>query len=520
MALSLLTLKVLKRPFEARWVTRKAHWVQLLMHSAVFIYWSRYDPLVVDVAPLILAQLPLAYLLDMTLAWSRNRVWSAGLGPLPIVGSVNLFLWFKPEHYHWQLAMIALAFMGRELLQWERGGRRRHIFNPSGLALTLASLALIIGDGSREMTWGQEIATHLQLAPYMFELIFGLGVIVQLAFGVVWTTLSAALTLWGLEALWSWSYGEWFFTDTVIPISVFLGMNLLITDPATSPKSALGKALFGALYGLCVMPLFMLLGALGQPTFFDKLLQVPLCNLLAPRLDQLAARLNAWGGARAAQLSLGSRPAVLLWGLCFVALRPSLVSHPGLEPESWMSRCEAGESYACRGLWHSLEKGCGLLKNERCLQLAMRLADPEALNRDLDRALQLLNLSCQRGHEESCQRKRELLTPPELEAAELPEPAALERSFSEACERGSAPGCANLGLMHLQGQARAPSPQRARELHEKACALKLAQACGRLAVLYARGIGGEPDPQRAQEASKRACELGDGVSCLALKGSR
>jgi len=74
--------------------------------------------------------------------------------------------------------------------------------------------------------------------------------------------------------------------------------------------------------------------------------------------------------------------------------------------------------------------------------------------------------------------------------------------------------------MHLQGQASAPSPQRARELHETACALKLAQACGRLAVLYARGIGGEPDPQRAQEASKRACELGDGVSCLALKGSR
>ena len=56
-------------------------------------------------------------------------------------------------------------------------------------------------------------------------------------------------------------------------------MHLLFTDPSTAPRTELGRMIFGALYGLSTIALYELLGAAGLPTFYDKLLQVPLLNL-------------------------------------------------------------------------------------------------------------------------------------------------------------------------------------------------------------------------------------------------
>ena len=84
-----------------------------------------------------------------------------------------------------------------------------------------------------------------------------------------------------------------YFVDSEIPTAVFLGLHLLVTDPSTSPRTPLGRAIFGVLYGLGVFALYALLGALGLPTFYDKLLCVPLLNL-AGAGDRSA------GGARSA----------------------------------------------------------------------------------------------------------------------------------------------------------------------------------------------------------------------------
>lgn len=53
-------------------------------------------------------------------------------------------------------------------------------------------------------------------------------------------------------------------------------MHLLFTDPSTSPRTELGRIIFGALYGLSTVALYVLLGKAGLPTFYDKLLQVPI----------------------------------------------------------------------------------------------------------------------------------------------------------------------------------------------------------------------------------------------------
>ena len=74
-----------------------------------------------------------------------------------------------------------------------------------------------------------------------------------------------------------------------MPAAVFLGMHLLFTDPSTSPRSELGRIIYGVMYGLGVVALYGLLGQIGAPTFYDKLLAVPLMNMTIQLID-VAAR--------------------------------------------------------------------------------------------------------------------------------------------------------------------------------------------------------------------------------------
>ena len=136
---------------------RKQHYVQACAHSAILLYWGAYWRPVYDAAYLIAAQVIFAYAFDMLLSWSRRDTYTLGFGPFPIVLSMNLFLWFKQEWFIWQFVMIAVAFTAKALLQWERGGRRTHVFNPSAFALTVMSLGLLIA-GASDVTWGREIA--------------------------------------------------------------------------------------------------------------------------------------------------------------------------------------------------------------------------------------------------------------------------------------------------------------------------------------------------------------------------
>ena len=54
----------------------------------------------------------------------------------------------------------------------------------------------------------------------------------------------------------------------------------------------MGKAMFGGLYGVGVFVLYWGLGLIGAPTFYDKLLAVPLLNLSVQWIDGLAKRIR------------------------------------------------------------------------------------------------------------------------------------------------------------------------------------------------------------------------------------
>ena len=189
--------------------------------------------------------------------------------------------------------MVAVGFAAKELLRWNKEGRQAHIFNPSSFPLGLFSMVLIL-TGTTHLTWGVEIATTLLNPPHIYLLIFLVALPAQFLFGVTTMTLSAVVTTYAVGLL-LFAVGvpeSFILIESGIPIAVFIGMHMLFNDPSTSPRTELGRLIFGMLYGLSAVVLFALLGLADAPTFYDKLLAMPILNLMIQVIDRVA-RSNA-----------------------------------------------------------------------------------------------------------------------------------------------------------------------------------------------------------------------------------
>ncbi len=355
---------------------RPQHYLQAVAHTSIFVYWGMYwDPLR-QAALLIVAQILFAYAFDILLTWSRGRTYTLGFGIFPIIYSTNLFLRFRDDWFYLQFAMVAIAFLGKEFIRWEREGRRVHIFNPSSLTLAIFSLGLIV-TGTTRITWGEDIASLLGLPPQMYLFIFLVSLPGQFLFGVTAMTLPAVLTTSLLSAVFLHRTGTYYFFDSDIPIAVFLGMHLLFTDPSTSPRTDLGRISFGVMYGASVFGLYWLLGWLGVPTFYDKLLQVPLMNLMVRRLDLVAAaRWVSWADPSRFQLTPRVRSAVYVsaWIVAFTALSSSRVlgdHHPGASIPFWKKACDDGRAGACHNAAIFYSRACRAGSGLACSELGI-----------------------------------------------------------------------------------------------------------------------------------------------------
>jgi hypothetical protein len=342
------------RSFTISFVPRKQHWLQACAQLTVLLYWGWHVRLVYAFLPLIVAQLIFAYAVDSLLTWSRRDTYALGFGPFPVIFSINLFLWFRPEWFYWQFALIALGFAAKELIRWKREGRLVHIFNPSSFPLAVVSLALIL-TGTSDSTLGSAIAGTQFYPPHMYLVIFLVALPGQLLFGVARMTLAAVLTLYAISLLYFAATGTYLFYDTHIPIAVFLGMHLLFTDPSTSPRTELGRIAFGMLYGIGTAVFYVLLEGLGIPTFYDKLLPVPLMNLLVRRIDHLAVRtqLARLDPARPGQTFSSQRRNLVyvsIWACVFLALSTArgVGDNPaGQSLAFWQQACSDGSERAC-----------------------------------------------------------------------------------------------------------------------------------------------------------------------------
>jgi hypothetical protein len=411
-----------KRKVELEVVLRKQHYVQACAQGSVLVYWGWYWPQVYDSAHLILAQLLFAYAFDMLLSWTRRNTYSIGFGPFPVIFSINLFLWFKPDWFYLQFAMVALGLAAKELIRWSRDGRYTHIFNPSSFPLAVFSLGLL-ATGSSDITWGNEIATTQFYPPHMYLMLFLVGLPGQFFFGVTLMTMSAVLATYVFGLVYFAATGIYFFYDSYIPIAVFLGMHLLFTDPSTSPRTDLGRIIFGILYGLSTVVLYQVLGSAGLPTFYDKLLQVPLLNLSVKGIDRLARSrfLHALDPATIGR-SLTSHQHHLaymsVWAVVFVIMSATQGVgdlHPGQWAPFWRQACMDGRAYACPYLadlqLNACDRGSGWGCNEAGLMHVALSRSGEDLRRlDPAGAAEPFRRGCDSGVETACQNLSVLTT--------------------------------------------------------------------------------------------------------------
>ncbi len=522
---------------------RPVHYVQLAMHSCIYAYWGWYWPEVYHYALLIVAQLVFVYAFDMLVCWSRRDKWILGFGPFPIVLSTNLFLWFRDDWFFLQFLMVATGVLCKEFVTWTREGRRTHIFNPSAIALFLFSITLLVTN-STAITWGSEIATTLSRPPNMYLEIFAVGLVVQALFSVTLVTLSAAASLYVLNLIYTQTTGVYHFVDSNIPVSVFLGLHLLVTDPATSPRTTPGKIIFGSMYGAGVFALYGALAWLGVPRFYDKLLCVPPLNLTVRVLDRMGNFLSARFHAPRWAATWSPRQLNFAHMGVWIALFTLMMStqflghdHPGRNPEFWRSACEESRWKAC-GTWvHTLKISCGENSARACFDLGQVANEGRVVPRDPAEAGISFGRACDLGLSSGCVSLAEFVRSDGhdalLKACDRGDGAAcfilgslyhqangVRRDdvralalFRQSCASGWWRGCGRLGESYLWGEGAAADPARAMESFEKACRGRYAPGCFNAGLMYRRGMAGPKDEAVAQQRFQRACELGLAAAC-------
>jgi TPR repeat protein len=529
--------------FAWEFVAVPSHYVQATVQFAIYVYWGWYWRNVYAEAPLILSQVVFLYIFDALLSWSRGQTWRLGFGPWPIIFSTNLFMWFHDDWYVFQFLMVALGVLGKQFIHWQRGGKRVHIFNPSALALTIVSLGLIF-TGTSGYTWGEQIALTQGWPPHLFIEIFLCGLVVQYLFSVTLLTFSAVAAICLVNFLYFQTTGVYLFVNTNIPVAVFLGLHLLMTDPATTPRSSMGRTIFGGLYGVGVCAAFCVLNALALPAFYDKLVVVPILNLLAPLLDRFAA-FGVLGKFGCWEMMAGPRKVNLGIMGCWVTLFLVMLStgyveapHPGETIGFWAKAAEEKRVNATKYLVRLLNDFDRQNLNDASIPAGVVGAGGQG-NRE-----QALGLLCNQVGAIYAQGK---LVPAD--------PAKACHFFARACDFGNAEGCANLAIQYLLvgraeaeadasralsnlekastqmtngrvffilgysydvGRGHAVDKAKARQFYEQGAALGDLDACKKLGRMQFTGEGGPPDHSAAAVWLQKAADAQDGPSCLYL----
>jgi TPR repeat protein len=500
---------------------QKSHYVQGCVQTCIYTYWGWYWPKVYESVPLILAQLVFLLAFEGLLTWSRGRSWRMGFGPMPIVLSVNLFLWFKDDWFALQFAMLASCALGKEFIRWQRDGKSSHIFNPSAFGLALVS-AVLIATGTTRLTWGIEVATTLGYPPHIYLLIFALGLVVQYFFSVTLMTLAAVAVLVACNLVYTRVTGVYHFVDTNLPIAIFLGLHLLVTDPATSPRTNAGRVIFGALYGLANFVLFTTLGAYGVPDFYDKLLPVPILNLMVPALDRFArsaplARLRRWEES--------FRPRTLNYAHmgCWIVLFAWMwtsgfveAQHEGNSLAFWKEAYEQGKPAAARNYMKMAgslsEKGDPVAQNELGEIYLAGAITPQ----NLGAATFYFAQSAARGYRPGSENVAGMYA-----AHSLGVSGEAVRGAFDVLEHtlGQSPDGRDaylLGWAFESGQVRNADPRRALELYAMASQRGNLEACFGIARVYTPKLEGVVPRSLVAQALDQACGAEDAQACAVL----
>jgi hypothetical protein len=329
-----------------------------------------------------------------------------------------------------------------------------------------------------------------------------------------------------------------------MPAAVFLGMHLLFTDPSTSPRSELGRILYGVMYGLGVVALYGLLGQIGAPTFYDKLLAVPLMNMTVQLID-VAVRSRLLRRFDPARLGPGLSPRqrnlvyMSIWVVAFVFVSdPTAAYRPRRWLPFWEQACAEDRRNGCLVLSRLEAQYCRQGSGWACNELGILQATGRA--KELIPQQSTFELACSRGVPAGCDNgliaRAGAVAPgasayrhsrPQasdysllLQEGQGPlDPLAPDRLYDRACQQGWADGCERLAQLRLTGRGTAPDSPGAAEALQRACDLKSWSACADLGTMILQGNGLPGDPARGRALIKRACEGGYTRACEGSKGS-
>ena len=508
-------------------------YLQALTLAAILAYWGfHWEPLR-QAALLIAAQVVFGYAFDMLLSWSRRERYTLGLTPVSTVVTLNLFLRFHDNWFVLQFAMVAVAFLGRELVRWTRDGQSAPVLNPAAFSLALVSLGLVLA-GTPQITWGGELASALFVPPQIYLFVFVVALPGQYLFRLTTMTLPAVLTTYAASLLYFRLTGTYFFVDSSIPIAAFLGMHVLFTDPSTSPRTELGRIVYGVSYGVSVVGLHWLLRRSGVPTFYATLLPVALMNVMVKGIDRIAqAKMMRWLSPESlgARLTPGMRSLVYtsLWVVAFGAM--SAVSavgdrHEGRTVPFRYQACKDNRANGCRIYASSLTEHCTAQAGWACNELGVLMASgraPATTNvRDL------FTKACGFGSRAACGnadafaagRKEFAHGEPTLldfrQILRQGKPMAEKTPFqiyTRACDEGWMAGCGGLSGMYFTGTGVAADKHRAAALGLRACEGGNALACSNLGLMHNNGDGVPKDRAKALAYLQAACDLGLETAC-------
>lgn len=272
------------RPVTVSFAWNPKQLVQIAAQSTVLCYWALYFPGVAARWPFLLLQLGFTLAADFVCNWAFRGRLTAGSAVLPIVISINFFLWFDASNFGEGLAVFALAVLSKGLWRWKHDPER-HIFNPSAIAVAIAGVYYFLSGKDTFIA----LDGFLGLPPNMAEVVMLAGLLVQVAYDTGFTTLAA---LWTILIANLVTPVTGIHQPSPFQVQTLIGITLFITDPKTTPRRALGRTLFGMTFGFLFVAWYLFSGWLmGNESYFTKVFAIPFANLLVPALERLAARL-------------------------------------------------------------------------------------------------------------------------------------------------------------------------------------------------------------------------------------
>ena len=109
---------------------------------------------------------------------------------------------------------------------------------------------------------------------------------------------------------------------------VFLVLTLVAGDPATTPRTGMGRLLFGSSLGIAMGATAAALEDNGLSDFYGKIMPIVLVNLASPAFDAIARRVPAavaaMAGPRWNLAHVAIWVALVVWGVRAKAIAPEI----------------------------------------------------------------------------------------------------------------------------------------------------------------------------------------------------